>query len=67
MADWYAFKDPRQFYYGAYTWPAPSSRTAESNFDFVEGRGLAATLPDACATPCSSCWCRCATWPGAPT
>ena len=48
MADWYAFKDPRQFYYGAYTLArAKQQDTAEANFDFVENRGLAATLPDA--------------------
>ena len=48
MADWYAFKDPRQFYYGAYTLArAKQQETAESNFDFVEGRGLADSLPDA--------------------
>ena len=47
MADWYAFKDPRQFYYGAYTLArAKQQDTAEANFDFVENRGLAATLPD---------------------
>lgn len=46
MADWYAFKDPRQFYYGAYTLArAKQQDTAESNFDFVESRGLAADLP----------------------
>lgn len=42
MADWYTFKDPRQFYYGAYTMArARQQDTAESNFDFVESRGLA--------------------------
>lgn len=47
MADWYAFKDPRQFYYGTYTQArARQQETAESNFDFVESRGLAAALPD---------------------
>ncbi len=46
MADWYSFKDPRQFYYGAYTLArAKQQDTAEANFDFVENRGLAATLP----------------------
>ncbi|MEZ5613135.1 MAG: aromatic/alkene monooxygenase hydroxylase subunit beta [Rhodocyclaceae bacterium] len=46
MADWYAFKDPRQFYYGAYTMArAKQQDTAEANFDFVENRGLAETLP----------------------
>ncbi|MFT3759080.1 aromatic/alkene monooxygenase hydroxylase subunit beta [Thauera sp.] len=47
MADWYSFKDPRQFYYGAYTLArAKQQDTAEANFDFVENRGLAETLPD---------------------
>lgn len=47
MADWYAFKDPRQFYYGAYTLArAKQQDTAEANFDFVESRGLAANLPE---------------------
>ena len=42
MADWYSFKDPRQFYYGAYTMArAKQQDTAEANFDFVERRGLA--------------------------
>ena len=46
MADWYAFKDPRQFYYGAYTLArAKQQDTAEANFDFVENRGLASSLP----------------------
>lgn len=46
MADWYAFKDPRQFYYGAYTMArAKQQDTAEANFDFVENRNLADTLP----------------------
>ena len=46
MADWYAFKDPRQFYYGAYTMArAKQQDTAEANFDFVENRGLADTVP----------------------
>lgn len=48
MADWYAFKDPRQFYYGAYALArAKQQDTAEGNFDFVEGRGLADELPAA--------------------
>ena len=47
MADWYAFKDPRQFYYGAYTLArAKQQDTAEANFDFVESRGMAANLPE---------------------
>lgn len=48
MKDWYAFKDPRQFYYGTYTQTrARQQETTESNFDFVESRGLATALPPA--------------------
>lgn len=48
MADWYALKDPRQFYYGAYTLArARQQETAEANFEFVEARGLADSLPAA--------------------
>lgn len=46
MQDWYALKDPRQFYYN--TWVlarAKSQETAEANFGFVESRDLAAMLP----------------------
>ena len=46
MKDWYAFRDPRQFYYGTYTAArARQQETTESNIDFVESRGLAAALP----------------------
>lgn len=46
MADWYAFKYPRQFYYSAYTMArAKMQETAESNFGFVESRALINTLP----------------------
>src|SRR5437899_12897427 len=48
MNDWYAFKDPRQFYYGTYTLArARMQETAEGDFDFVETRGLAASYPAA--------------------
>ena len=47
MKDWYAFRDPRQFYYGTYVGArARQQDTAESNFDFVESRGLAAALTE---------------------
>jgi len=47
MKDWYAFRDPRQFYYGTYVMArARQQETAESNFDFVEARGLAAALSE---------------------
>lgn len=46
MKDWYAFRDPRQYYYGTYTMArARQQEAAEASFDFVETRGLAATLP----------------------
>ena len=45
MADWYALKDPRQFYYSTYTLTrARQQETTEANFDFVETRSLAAML-----------------------
>jgi len=48
MKDWYALKDPRQYYYNTYTLArARQQDTAEANFDFVESRGLAAMMPDA--------------------
>jgi len=41
MANWYTFKDPRQYYYGTYTMArARMQETAEADFDFVEQRGL---------------------------
>ncbi len=46
MKDWNAYRDPRQFYYGTYTLArAKMQETAESDFDFVEERGLAANYP----------------------
>lgn len=52
MADWYSFKDPRQFYYGTYTLArAKMEENAEGAFTFVEQRGLAASFDaDARAT-----------------
>ena len=47
MKDWYAFKDPRQFYYGTYTNSrARMQEIAEGDFDFVETRGLADSYAD---------------------
>ncbi|MCB1887148.1 MAG: aromatic/alkene monooxygenase hydroxylase subunit beta [Rhodocyclaceae bacterium] len=47
MADWYAFKDPRQFYYGTYTLTrARQQESAESNFDFVDSRCLLGQLAE---------------------
>ena len=46
MKDWYDLKDPRQFYYGTYTLArARQQETVESNFSFVESRGLADNIP----------------------
>ncbi|MFZ4535150.1 aromatic/alkene monooxygenase hydroxylase subunit beta [Propionivibrio sp.] len=46
MKDWYALKDPRQFYYSTYTLTrARQQDTTEANFNFVETRGLAEMLP----------------------
>ena len=48
MKDWYALKDPRQFYYGAYTASrAKMQETAEADFEFVETRGLAESYDEA--------------------
>jgi phenol hydroxylase P1 protein len=48
MKDWYAFKDPRQFYYGTYTQArARLQETAEGDFEFIETRGLADAYDDA--------------------
>lgn len=47
MQDWYALKDPRQFYYSTYTLArARQQETTEANFEFVESRGLAEMLPE---------------------
>jgi phenol hydroxylase P1 protein len=47
MADWYAFKDPRQFYYGSYVQQrAKMQEVAENNYAFFEKRNLAAHLSE---------------------
>lgn len=47
MQDWYAFKDPRQFYYGAYVQHrARLQDSAESNYSFFEKRDLVENLSD---------------------
>lgn len=48
MADWYALRDPRQFYYATWTMTrARQQDTMESNFQFVEARGLVAKMDEA--------------------
>lgn len=47
MEDWYALKDPRQFYYSSYTVArARQQETADANFTFAEARDLAGLLPE---------------------
>ncbi len=47
MADWYDFKDPRQFYYGTYVQSrSKMQEAAENNYAFFEKRNLASHLPD---------------------
>ena len=44
MQDWYALKDPRQYYYGAWTLArGRMQEKAEGDFDLVEDQGLAAS------------------------
>ena len=48
MKDWYALKDPRQFYYGAWTLArGRMQETATADFDLAEEMGLAAGYPGA--------------------
>ncbi|KAA0873546.1 aromatic/alkene monooxygenase hydroxylase subunit beta [Nitrincola tapanii] len=47
MEDWYALKDPRQFYYGAYVQQrAKMQEQAENNYAFFEKRDLQAYLSE---------------------
>lgn len=47
MEDWYALKDPRQFYYGTYVQNrAKLQEAAESSYAFFEKRNLAEHLPE---------------------
>ena len=47
MEDWYAFKDPRQFYYGTYVQQrSKMQEVAESNYAFFEKRNLADRLSE---------------------
>jgi phenol/toluene 2-monooxygenase (NADH) P1/A1 len=48
MNDWYALKDPRQYYYGAWTLArGRMQETAEADFDLVDEMGLATSYPEA--------------------
>ena len=47
MTDWYAFKDPRHYYYGAYTIArAKQQEGVDRQFEFVEKRELLARVDD---------------------
>ncbi|WP_261525315.1 phenol hydroxylase [Burkholderia multivorans] len=47
MANWYALKDPRQFYYASWaTARARQQDTMEANFEFVESRRMIDLMPD---------------------
>jgi phenol hydroxylase P1 protein len=48
MADWYAFKDPRQYYYGVYTMSrAKQQEGVDKQFEFAEKRNLLGSLDQA--------------------
>lgn len=48
MEDWYAFKDPRHYYYGVYVMArARQQDAAEKHFEFIEKLGLLAAAPEA--------------------
>lgn len=56
IQDWYVFKDPRQFYYGAYVQHrARMQDTAESNYSFFEKRELVENLSDEIKQKLISC------------
>lgn len=47
LADWYVLKDPRQFYYASWTMARARQQDAiESNFQFVESRGMVDKMTD---------------------
>lgn len=47
MEDWYALRDPRQFYYGTYVQQrAKMQDVADNNYNFFEKRNLASLLSD---------------------
>lgn len=47
MSNWYALKDPRQFYYASWTMTRARQQDAmESNFEFAESRGMIDMIPE---------------------
>ena len=63
MADWYALRDPRQFYYGAYVQNrARMQDAAEHNYAFLKSAIWPALSAKKRAKRwCSAC-CRCGMW-----
>ncbi len=48
LKDWYVLRDPRQYYYATWTMArARQQEAVESQYQFVDARGLLARLPDA--------------------
>ncbi|MDR0780179.1 MAG: aromatic/alkene monooxygenase hydroxylase subunit beta [Pseudomonadales bacterium] len=48
MADWYALRDPRQYYYATWTMArARQQESMEASYQFVESRGLIGKMSDA--------------------
>jgi len=48
LDDWYALRDPRQFYYASWTMTRARQQEAmESSYQFVQQRDLVSRLPDA--------------------
>lgn len=48
LADWYALKDPRQFYYASWAMARARQQDAmEANFQFVESRGMVDKIHEA--------------------
>lgn len=47
LADWYVLKDPRQYYYANWTMTRARQQDAmESNFQFVDARGMVDKIPE---------------------
>ena len=48
LKDWYVLRDPRQYYYATWTMArARQQEAVESQYQFVDARGLLARMPDA--------------------
>ncbi|MDE2463001.1 MAG: aromatic/alkene monooxygenase hydroxylase subunit beta [Alphaproteobacteria bacterium] len=47
MSNWYALRDPRQFYYASWTMTRARQQDAmEANFEFAESRGMIELIPE---------------------